>query len=94
MSTQSETGAKMKRDITSIIMILATQCMINLGEIQDPIFKKVKQDLDGAKLFIDLLEVLEGKTRGNLDEEEDKFMQGILVNLKNIYEKNVSGKVT
>ena len=91
MGAQSENGQKMRRDINSIIMILATQCMINLGEIQDPVFKKVKQDMAGAKLFIDLLEVIEAKTKGNLDEEEDKFLQGVLVNLRKIYEKNMSG---
>ena len=53
----------MKRDIKSIILILATQCMINLGEIQDPVSKDIKSDLDGAELFIELLEELEKKQK-------------------------------
>ena len=77
----------MKRDIKSIILILATQCMINLGEVEDPISKGISGNLEGAELFIELLEELESKTDGNLTDEEKKFLVGVIENLKKIYNK-------
>lgn len=77
----------MKRDIKSIVLLLATQCMINLGEIKDPVTKKIDIKLEKAEIFIDLLEELKLKTEGNLTEEQNKFMMEIVENLKNIYKK-------
>lgn len=79
----------MKRDIKSIILILATQCMINLGEIQDPVSKEINYNMEGAVLFIELLEVLEAKTEGNLSEGEKEFLVGVIDNLKKIYDKKL-----
>ena len=78
----------MKRDIKSIVLLLATQCMINLGEIEDPITKEKDVKLEKAEIFIDLLEELKLKTEGNLTEEQKEFMMEIVDNLKNIYKKN------
>lgn len=77
----------MKRDIKSIVLLLATQCMINLGEIEDPITKEKDVKLEKAEIFIDLLEELKLKTEGNLTEEQKEFMMEIVDNLKNIYKK-------
>lgn len=75
-----------KRDIKSIIVLLATQGMINLGEIKDPISNTTKLDMEGARLFIDLLEVLEKKTKGNLTTEEEGFLTEILSNINKVYD--------
>lgn len=78
-----------KRDIKSIIVLLATQGMINLGEIQDPISHTTKLDIKGARVFIDLLEVLEKKTKGNLTTEEEGFLTEILSNINKVYENKI-----
>lgn len=80
----------MRRDIKSIILLLATQGMINLGEIQDPVSTEFNINLEGAEIFIELLEVLEVKTRGNLTPEEEKFLADILGNLRKVYEKKLN----
>lgn len=77
----------MKRDIKSIILLLATQCMINLGEIEDPIIKKIDIKLEKAEVFIDLLEELKRKTKGNLSDEENGFIIEVMDNLKKVYKK-------
>lgn len=59
--------------------------MINLGEIEDPITRKPTLKAESAEVFIELLEVLEEKTRGNLTEGEEHFLLGSLENLKRIY---------
>lgn len=67
--------------------MLATQAMINLGEIQDPVSHESKNDLEGALLFIELLEILDEKTRGNLTEEEATFITDVRDNLDKVYNK-------
>ena len=79
----------MNRDIKAIVTLLATQSMINLGEIIDPITKEVNINLANAKLFIDLVEELEKKTRGNLSEDEETFMRDVIKNLEKVYENKV-----
>ncbi len=81
----------MKRDIKSIMLLLATQGMINLGEIHDPISEVTAVNLPGAEVFIQLLEELEIKTKGNLTDEEDVFLKELLGNLKKVYRKKLNG---
>ncbi len=77
----------MKADFHSLVTLLATQCMINLGEIPDPLGKQTNSNRPGAALFIDLLAVLQKKSQGNLDEREEKFLLDVIDNLKAIYTK-------
>lgn len=50
--------------------ILASQALMGLGLHQDPSGKGVMVDLDGSKFVIDLLSMIEEKTKGNLTDEE------------------------
>jgi len=77
----------MDKDIKAIILLLATQTMINLGEILDPITGESKYDLEGATTFIQLLDVLKLKTRENLTPEEETFLADIRDNLDRVYNK-------
>ena len=43
---------------------------------------KVVRDLEGAKLFIDMLEMLEAKTKGNLSQEEAGLLRQTLMSLR------------
>jgi len=83
----------MKRDIKSIILLLTTQAMINLGEIKDPVSNESILNLDGAGVFVELLEELEVKTRGNLTDEEDAFLTDILRDLKKVHDKKLNEQV-
>ena len=53
-----------------LLGILASQALMGLGMHQDPSGKGVMVDLDGSKFTIDLLEMLDEKTKGNLSDEE------------------------
>ncbi len=72
-------------DIKAIVLMLTSQCMINLGEIEDPISKQKVVKPEGATVFIELLEVLHDKTQGNLTDGEERFLSGALENLKKIF---------
>ncbi len=75
----------MDKDIKAIVLMLTSQCMINLGAIEDPVTKETTLRPESAAMFIELLEVLEDKTQGNLTEGEERFLVGALDNLKRIY---------
>ncbi|MHC4661765.1 MAG: DUF1844 domain-containing protein, partial [Planctomycetota bacterium] len=49
-----------------ILSSYVTQAYIALGEIENPSTGKKEKDVKAARFFIDLIEVLKEKTRGNL----------------------------
>ena len=69
-------------DFSSLISLLATQAMFALGAIATENDKEPKKDLRLAKFHIDMLEALEQKTKGNLTEQEQKFLSGTLSQLR------------
>lgn len=77
----------MDKDIKAIALLLVTQSMINLGEIDDPITRETRFDLEGADVFIQLLRVLKDKTRGNLTPDEEQYLVEMLDNLEKVYDK-------
>jgi hypothetical protein len=73
-----------KRDISAIVILLATQGMILLGEIADPLHGKKTMNIEGAGFYIDLLAELQRKTQGNLQKEDSTFINDTLENLQKI----------
>lgn len=65
-----------------LISMLATQAMVCLGQIPDPLAGKVEVHLEQAKHFIDLLQMLEEKTKGNLSTEEGGMLEDLLHDLR------------
>ena len=53
-----------------------------LGKVPNPETGQPMQDLDAAKMFIDQLEMLEAKTRGNLNRHEEKLLGQSLTSLR------------
>jgi len=49
-----------------MVMQLSNMAMMLLGQVPDPQSGQTIRDLEAARLFIDQLEALEAKTRGNL----------------------------
>lgn len=82
----------MEKDIKAIALLLTTQSMINLGEIEDPITKETRFDLEGAEVFIQLLGVLKEKTEGNLTPEEKNYLVEMLDNLEKVHKKKLKLK--
>jgi hypothetical protein len=70
---------------STFIVGLSTQALIHLGEISDPAGGKPEHDLIGAQQLIDILGMLQEKTRGNLDANEQKLLETILFDLRMKY---------
>lgn len=64
---------------------LATQSYIHLGLVENPFTKKKEKDIIQAKYLIDVLNILEEKTRGNLTKEEQNYLQSLLYDLRLAY---------
>ncbi len=71
-----------KADFLTLVASLAGQATIHLGLVEHPIKKKVETDLRQARYTIDLLGVLEEKTRGNLTDEEQRVLAHVLTDLR------------
>ena len=58
----------------NLVMMLGTSVMQQLGKIVNPITNKAETDLVGAQSSIAVLEMLETKTKGNLDKDESRLL--------------------
>ncbi len=69
-------------DFKGLIGLLASQAIMGLGAYTDPKTGGVVIDLVGSKFAIDLLDTIEVKTKGNLDEAEQTELTNILTELR------------
>ena len=69
-------------NFSTFILSLASATFVEMGVIEDPQTKTKKKDLSSAKQHIDLLQMLQEKTRGNLDDEERGLLERILRDLR------------
>lgn len=65
-----------------IVQLLAMPAYAALGMVSDPGSGRRRVDRPAAQEMIDLLAVLEQKTRGNLSFEESNFLSRVLYDLR------------
>jgi hypothetical protein len=71
-----------RMDFTTFCLSLASSAMIHLGLAPDPEGGAPQRSLPLAKQTIDILELLETKTRGNLDGAEEQLLETLLYDLR------------
>ena len=74
-------------NFAALISMLATQALFALGLLQVKGQEERKPDLELAKYNIDMLQVLEEKTKGNLTKEEETVLSNTLNELRMGYVK-------
>ncbi len=72
-------------DFTFFVTTLSLQAAIDLGQVPNPVTNKKEENLVQAKFIIDTLDMLKDKTKGNLKEDEAKFLENILYELRMQY---------
>jgi hypothetical protein len=72
-------------DFSTHILSLASSALIALGKMPAPDGGKMPLDLETAKHLIDVLAMLETKTKGNLDEAEQKLLASLIYDLRVAY---------
>jgi hypothetical protein len=69
-------------DFATFIISLATSAFYHLGQMPHPETQQPEVNLPLAKQTIDILGVLQGKTRGNLSRDEEKLLENLLYDLR------------
>ena len=59
----------------TMVMQLTNMAAMFMGKVPNPETKEPTVDLDAAQIFIDQLEMLEVKTKGNLTQEEQSILK-------------------
>ncbi len=72
-------------DFSTHILSLASSALIALGKMPAPDGAQHPVDVETAKHLIDVLAMLETKTKGNLDEAETKLLGSLLYDLRVAY---------
>ncbi len=79
---QSTNSADLTQRFIEFIMMQAQQAALCLGQIPHPSSGKPEVNLEAARMFIDHLEIVKEKTRGNLSKDEEKILTSILSELQ------------
>lgn len=72
-------------DFPSYLLSYYTQGLVFLGEIPNPYTNKKEEDPESARHTIDILVMLEEKTKGNLSQDEQKLLENVLYELRMKY---------
>ena len=76
---------------STFVLGLSTQALLHLGEIQNPMTRALERDLGAAKHVIDILGILQEKTRSNLEPGEESLLDSVLYDLRMRYVELVRG---
>jgi len=65
-----------------LVMMFTSATLQHLGKLVNPATRQAEVDLEAAQASIDMLDMLDAKTRGNLTPEETRMLQDALTQLK------------
>ncbi len=81
----TQTPHESQTSFLAFVMSLATTAAVHFGDIEDPSVGSAQRNLPAAAQMIDLLAMLQEKTKGNLDAEEQQFLDQVLYELRMRY---------
>jgi hypothetical protein len=66
------------------------QAMMQMGKLKNPLTEKTEKELEAAQITIEMLDMLKEKTKNNISDDEKKFLDQVIGDLKLNYveEKN------
>jgi len=88
---QSGRAGEGKSDMETLILSLSTSSMIQLGLVEDPAGGRIPADFEASRHTIDMLAVVQEKTRGNLTPQEEQLLEQVLYELRLAYVNLSSG---
>ena len=68
-----------------LVMMFQGLALQNLGKVMNPMTNQIERNLEQAKNMIDILGMLDEKTKGNLNDNEQKLMEHVLFELRMNY---------
>ena len=78
----SPNNGTIEASLSTLALSIASSAAMALGLAPHPVSGKTEKDLKLARFNIDLLAMLEEKTKGNRNEDEERFLQSVLQDLK------------
>lgn len=84
-------GQVPETDFGFFLSSLSMQALVALGEVPHPTTNLAAENLEQARYFIDLLGMLQEKTKGNLSKEEESLLEGVLYELRMKYVSRTEG---
>ncbi len=79
---QKQESFPIEADFISFVSTLSMQALVGLGVLPNPLNNKKQEDLNQSRYIIDIIDMLKDKTKGNLSDEETKFIDNILYELR------------
>jgi hypothetical protein len=79
---EQEASSRPPIDFPSYILSYYTQGLVLLGEVPNPYTNKKEEDVEAARHTIDILSMLEQKTKGNLSGEEQQLLETVIYELR------------
>jgi hypothetical protein len=77
---------------TAFVLSLASTAAIHFGDLPDPSGERSEPNLAGAAQMIEILALLDHKTRGNLTAEERQILEQVLYELRMRFVQASSGE--
>jgi hypothetical protein len=74
-----------------LINMIAMQAMVGLGGMSGPGGERIPPSHEIAKHYVDMLQVLEDKTKNNLTDDEKKLLDQVLYEIRMRYVQSASG---
>jgi hypothetical protein len=70
---------------TQLVIMFHAATMQQLGKVKHPVTEKIEKNVEAAENTIDILEMLQAKTKGNLATDEEALLTQILQELRLAY---------
>lgn len=83
-----------KINFITYIFMMYQSGLVALGKLENPLSKQKTAVLEEARGIIELLEILDEKTKGNLTTEEEKTMKMVLDTLRMNFVEEAKKQVT
>jgi len=80
-----EPNDRMQLLLFQLVMTLHAETMHFLGKTKHPVTDKIEKNLDAARNAIDMLEMLQEKTKSGLTEDESRFLSQVLQEVRMNY---------
>lgn len=83
---QNQSGGQGQQvDFPSFVLSFYTQALVMMGEVPNPETGLVTANLEAARQTIDILEMVQEKTKGNLSPDESRLISEVVANLQMAY---------
>lgn len=89
---QEEPQNSVQIDFSALVLSLGTGALIHLGLAPDPVTNQVVVNLELAKQNIEILSLLQQKTKGNLTPDEGKLLESLLTEIRLRFVEKTSKK--